>query len=413
MRVATVQHQAGTLTAVVAVPAALSQLTLPTSAFTISRGGTRVPAAVQQLPNDTLSVTLVIDASQSVTPAQLRLLQSAAVELVLRLPSQTRYTIIAAGDGARVVGDTQATPVAALGNVAEVTPGGAPSLDAAVAQAAGEALSMYRNAVVVLSAEPSSITTPISTLAGRSLVYGVPLGTPPAGLAPLATATGGLVTPNTDMPVAAVDAIAADLLGQYRIQMPDGPGAVTVSVQANGVSAATTVPALASAQVAAPGIASSTAATPGGKTATVPSPAAATSGKSSGPSPPAAVSLALVAVAAVLFIVAQVLAWRGRNSTLPTAGEYTDLVEPPSIPTPVTASLPSAVDGAVQAVELAEPVTDEDITIRVIQQVALTGTTVGDVRRWLAAVRAAGIPDSAPLDPAVQLHVVDRPGVRR
>jgi hypothetical protein len=53
----------------------------------------------------------------------------------------------------------------------------------------------------------------------------------------------------------------------------------------------------------------------------------------------------------------------------------------------------------------AEIVLDDDLLVRTIHEVGKTGATVADVRRWLAAVDAQGIPDAARLSNEVHLYV--------
>jgi hypothetical protein len=156
------------------------------------------------------------------------------------MPSQTSYAVIAAGGQPRVIASPPRSRAAAVAALAGVHPMGQPNLAAGVDTALRFSRSDRRNVVIALAAESAPLAETAASTGGTA-VYGVSLGAAPAGLAELAAATGGeLISRGLD-PVAQVDSVADDLLGQYNVLVPDAPGALSLTVRAAGLSASAVV----------------------------------------------------------------------------------------------------------------------------------------------------------------------------
>ena len=241
---------------VVAAPPALSDQTLPASAFKVTEGGADRPPRVEALPAESLDVALAIDTSGSMNGAPLAAAKSAAQAFLTQLPASVPVSVIGFGAIASVVSPPSTDRAAQSAAVSGLRAAGETALydalQVAVAQlpaATGQAGSS--RVIVLLSdggdtASKSNLDAIAGTIAGAKVsVFAVELRTPesnPAALSRLASVTGGTVVSASDPAAlgASFDAVGKQLLRRYAVTYPSegsGPTDVEIAVEAKGTRA--------------------------------------------------------------------------------------------------------------------------------------------------------------------------------
>jgi hypothetical protein len=214
--------------AVVAVPAALAGMRIPTTAWSATAYGMSFPMTTVRLAGPRLQVTVVLDQASAVLGAE----QGAAAEFLHQLPSATA---IGVASGRSVVGATRDSSLAAVGSLSAGEP-----LAAGLA-AAVRSPKVGQRHVIVVFARCSSVPPNLGGLpAGISTdeldIVGLGPGCPALGRL-IADRNGTMVRGigAGDALTAAADRIADRLLGEYEISIQGSAGAnVTVTVHAAG-----------------------------------------------------------------------------------------------------------------------------------------------------------------------------------
>jgi tight adherence protein B len=245
---------------------------LPSSAFTVTEGGTARPIRVERLSqDDSLAVVIAIDTSGSMAGAAMDAAKSAAASFVRRLRPSTPISVI--GFGASAVAapfstDQQET----IARIGALEASGETSLYDALVVASSElyATKVARRAIVVLSDGGDTVSTAsldqaLTALHGAgaraSVVELASDESNHDALSRIADGTHGRLVAASDASAlqAAYGAVAADLLGQYRLTFDsaaNGPTDVVVRVDAGATHLSTTTrltyPAAAVATAKAP-----------------------------------------------------------------------------------------------------------------------------------------------------------------
>ncbi len=229
--------------AVAVAPAMLSGLSLPSTAFSVRRGGQPLPTTVTRLADGHLEVVLVLD--RAVSAAALGQEQAAATELIHSLPDPVAVHVFDdATVGIPAVGRTDAE--AALADTSRLS---ASPMDGGLTTAALTQPRTARRAFVVLTACPrvdpafdAGMLGNALSVAGQQLDVIAAGSRCGAGLAAVARDSGGsLVTAETARGIAAgVDRIAHELLAEYQVSFRLVRGSatwVTLGVEAQNVRA--------------------------------------------------------------------------------------------------------------------------------------------------------------------------------
>jgi hypothetical protein len=217
------------LNAVVAVPLALSGITVPTTSWSAAVSGRSVPLTTSHLAGPRLQVVLVLEQSRLVLSAE----QGAAAEFLHQFPASSPDSV---ADGRAIVGTTRDTALAAIGRLRVA--GGLPgALSAAIrAPSAG-----IRRAIVVF-ARCSSVAKAIGGLPPSGPSQELDLVGSGSGCPLLAAqieARDGLVAighGSGDGLTAAADQIVHRLLGEYDINVSSSTAPdLTLTVRAEGM----------------------------------------------------------------------------------------------------------------------------------------------------------------------------------
>ncbi len=267
------------------VPSSLSGRELPEQAFTVRQGGLPVPVDVERLA-DGDAVQLVLGVDTSGSEADVQVLQAAAADLLRLMPPDLPTTVLP--------GSAQRPAAEAVADVGRLAPGptglleGLPAADA------------RRRWLVLLTGCPALERLPTAPSAGDVQVSVLTRGEE-CGQRAAALAAPGRGVVRTDLSLkellVAVDEVAADLLGQYRLRVEADParGPLDVLVSASGLVAQAPLP-LPAPPGGAPAPAGPSAADPS------PPPASAAGGSSSDvprsglPRTPVVLAVALIAL---------------------------------------------------------------------------------------------------------------------
>ncbi len=246
LRVVAAYDTASQTDVVVAVPRELARLALPRSAFAVRQDGQPLLASVQRVSDVGLSVYIVLD----VTPANtaLRAEQSAAADLLRQLPATVRTAVATSQNDVQAA---QPGNVAALRTLSAVKPNSSTVVETTLNRIVTSSRNDERRLIVLMTSCPADSQIDISPLKaalgrGTSQLNIVTFGgVCSSRLIALARVRGGMI----GMPAApsqlaaAVDDIAYDTLGQYRISLPTSSRArqITVMVRFAGIGATSEV----------------------------------------------------------------------------------------------------------------------------------------------------------------------------
>jgi RimJ/RimL family protein N-acetyltransferase len=259
LRVVGTHASAGQSSVIVVVPPELANMALPAKAFRVRRGGRPLPVTVQRSSAAGLDVYVVLDPTTAVPILTAQ--QSAAADLLQRLPATVRTAVVTSQDAVPV---PQRGNAAALGALAGLRPHSAMAVDRTLNRIAAARSDGRRHLVVLVTSCPQDSGADLGPLradlvGGASQLDIITLVSPcRSRLLPLARRHGGLarLALAPGQVAAAVDAIAYDILGQYRLSVPAPPAATRVEVTTDfaGVHALTEVllPSAASARAARP-----------------------------------------------------------------------------------------------------------------------------------------------------------------
>jgi hypothetical protein len=240
-----------TVDSVVVVPQILSGQNLAAADFEVRQGVEPRPVEVERVATQSFDVALVIDPSIAAG----REVEGALLELPVQLPGP-QFAIVAAASPGQIVQPLTADTRAVTNALGSLPSAGTPALAEGVELALGQLPSTpgrRRVVAVVASAAAAGDPALLDAVADRAAAQGVAIHVvcqgqfiPPA-LARLARVTGGIsVLADAGGMVAAVDTVAGDVRGQYRLRFQlttDDPTAtVAVSVTALGVTARARLP---------------------------------------------------------------------------------------------------------------------------------------------------------------------------
>jgi tight adherence protein B len=241
----------------VAVPPDLAGHPLGAKSFSVVEAGrTRLPQ-LTRLPSDSLSVVLAIDTSGSMQGSPIDAAKAAATEFLRKMPAGTRVAVVGFSDAPYVVSPFSTDVAQLTGAIDGVRADGETALydgvNLAVSQLAGAANS--RHAIVLLSdggdtASTNNLALTTAALAGADTsFYAAALLTAETDLQSLnllAASSGGRVASASDPAglSSLYDEIATTINSQYQLTFratSTGPATLRVSVDADGVQAATDV----------------------------------------------------------------------------------------------------------------------------------------------------------------------------
>ncbi len=229
--------------AIAVAPAMLSELSLPSAAFSVRRGDQRLPTTATRLADGHLEVVLVLD--RAVSAVSLRAEQAAATELIHSLPDRVPVHVF----DDETVGIPDVGRSDAEASLADTARRSASPMDGGLTTAALTPPRSARRAFVVLTSCPRSDPAFDPELLANALSVGgqqldvIATGTRcGAGLATVARDSGGsLVTAESTREIAAgVDRIAHELLAEYQVSFRLARGSdpwVTLAVDAQNVRA--------------------------------------------------------------------------------------------------------------------------------------------------------------------------------
>lgn len=223
LRVLSTEVATSQASVVVAVPPELANLVLPASAFAIRAGGRLLPVAVQRVSAAGLDVHVVLDTNAANTALVAQ--QSAAADLLRRLPATVRTSVVTSAGAAPV---PELGNVAALRAVAVAKHGPAMAVDKTLNRIAAAAVDGRRHIIVLMTSCPEDSKTDLNRLrraldSGSSQLDIIRFGKAcNSRLLSLAHDGGGLtlVPLGFNQLAEAADTIAYDILCQYRLSVP-------------------------------------------------------------------------------------------------------------------------------------------------------------------------------------------------
>ena len=196
-------------------------------------GDQRLVVSTTAIPPTSLSVLVILDTGSTVPTASFDRQRAAVVELARAVEPGTRLGLATTTSPFRLLDatDDRSALLTALGNL---TAGGTASPVEAVAAAASLAGSDPGTRIVLFTDDPATLTDPLVAAAG-----GVPTDVVRSGGAGATTTDGVLQVHHVNHPLQFVDGLAAELTGQYRLEvtLPEpAPEAVTVRLDAGGLA---------------------------------------------------------------------------------------------------------------------------------------------------------------------------------
>jgi hypothetical protein len=232
------------LDAVVAAPAMLSGRTLHETSFAVEVDTRPTDFTLTPLLGEQLDVAVVVATDPAATEdSSGDATRAAIVELTAGLPAGSRFAVIG-DDPPRVL--TPLTADRAAVSAALRTPGVAPATVGSALRTAATALAGARRPVVLMAGTglPDGGYVPDPWPGGTPL-YAARVGSVDGTAVPVRNSSGGFaMTRRPATIVGALDAIAADLSGQYRVTVPTLPADahdVVVHVRSAEVDAAATI----------------------------------------------------------------------------------------------------------------------------------------------------------------------------
>ena len=222
----------GRVALVVAVPERFTGTTLPEGSFTVLAGDQRLGVSTTAIPATSLSVLVIIDTGGTVPTATFDRQRAAVVELARAVEPGTRLGLATTTSPFRLLDatDDRSALLTALGNLTAGDTASPVEAVAAVALAGSDP----GTRIVLFTDDPATLTDPLMAAAG-----GVPTDVVRSGGAGATTTDGVLRVHNVNQPLQFVDGLAAELTGQYRLEvtLPEpAPEAVTVRLDAGGLA---------------------------------------------------------------------------------------------------------------------------------------------------------------------------------
>ncbi|MDQ1708671.1 MAG: hypothetical protein QOG49_56 [Frankiaceae bacterium] len=278
LRVVSVSRGGRVVSALVSVPPVLSGRTVPAEAFSVRVGGVATPVKVTRPGVSTTRLTVVLDVPGA-DAADLPVVKGAIADFLVHLPADQAVSLMAI-DAARVPESTT-DRAKSLGVLRDMVPAQPSSIESALSGVIARAGARpgWRSVVVFVSARTKEFGKDVRFRPGGPLVYAV---TSPRGSGSAAAAakksggtfgqwvTGGRL-------LALLDAVTADLAGQYRLEFADsGARPVDIVAAFEGTRVEVAIPAPAE-PLAAP-----SAANAASSAAAAPSPAATSAGGDAG-----------------------------------------------------------------------------------------------------------------------------------
>ena len=223
----------GSLELVVAVPERFTGATLPDGSFTALAGDQRLVVTTTPIPSTSLSVLVIVDTDSTVPAAAFDRQRAAVAELARALEPGTRLGLATTTSPFRLLDatDDRSALLTALGNLAA---GGTASPVQALAAAASLAGPDPGTRIVLFADSPTSPTDELAPAAG-----GAPTDVVRSGRAGATTSDGVVRVHHVDSPLQFVDGLAAELTGQYRLEVTlpqPTPETVTVRLDAGGLA---------------------------------------------------------------------------------------------------------------------------------------------------------------------------------
>ena len=218
--------------ATVALPATARRQPAGSANLTVTSAEQELEATVERLPVDRQAVAILIDTDERTEELTLVTAQAAATDLVRQL-DPARPVVVASSTGGTVFGpDTDRA--AAIDALADLRLGGTRDWPATLAATTDALVDSTSSTLIVVSTGPSGRTDVppglVSRLADDSVkVRWVSLGPdagPPADLEDVPS----VVSATTDGLLVRLDAIAAELVAQYRLTFRVDPRATSVAV---------------------------------------------------------------------------------------------------------------------------------------------------------------------------------------
>jgi hypothetical protein len=209
---------------------------LPADAFVVGEDGQSRPTTARPVGDGEIEVALVLDNPPQLPDGELRALQTAAVELLLRLPSDARVAVSGTGGPWAPSFESPAAAVAHVGAASDraaADPGRAVEVALAPARPRADvppALVLLLGGTSTLERAPAAATAAIE--AARASVSALVVGEAPTWLAAAAARTGGRVVAGEAADVRAAAAGVADELGSgYVVTYRSQPGATTTELR--------------------------------------------------------------------------------------------------------------------------------------------------------------------------------------